>query len=156
MNVADIKRYQLITELIHEGLRLSIVSSLTGISTASLGTLWKDIHGTVPTKGKLPDSILSFMKNQEAAAIISSYAVFFQKTYGQELTPENLLSSVRDFRLLTSLPININAAFFANMNVQAKIVWLTKCNSCKSLFIFSPCAHTINRRQGENCPYCHK
>jgi alanine-alpha-ketoisovalerate/valine-pyruvate aminotransferase len=121
MNIAEIKRYQLISELIREGLRLSIVSSLTGVSTASIGKLWKDIHGTMPTRGKLPDSILSFMRNQETAAIISSYAVFFQKAYGNKMTPENLLQSIRDFRALTSLPLDINAAFFANMNCNGQV-----------------------------------
>lgn len=135
-------------ELIQAELRLTIVRGLTRIGTRTLRQWWRDIHGVKASNGKLPESVLSFIRDKDAAARLSAFAVLNRRLHGQTLTPESLLSSWREFRRHCA-PLDINAAYFAARDVRASIVMLSRCRKCNAVFIYDAGSkHTIR------CPFC--
>lgn len=146
--LVELENLHLAHDLIRAGLRLSIVRGLTDIGTRTLRQWWKDIHGVRPSNGKLPETVLAFIKNQDNAALLSAYAVFHKRLFGKSLTAESLLASWREFEKVCS-KIDINAAYFAVRDVRAQIVMLASCNTCSAAFIYD-----VGSKHTDRCPFC--
>jgi len=148
VELAELQKLRLAHALIQAGLRLSIVRGMTGIGTRTLRQWWKDIHGVRPSNGKLPESVLSFIKDKDSAARLSAFAAFHRRLYGSELTPESLLTTWREYQRLWGA-IDINAAYFAVRDVRAWIVSLSRCRACRAIFIYD-----VGSRHTDRCPFC--
>lgn len=148
VTVAELERLQLAHELIRAGLRLSIVRGLTGIGTRTLRQWWKDAHGAKPSNGKLPESVLSFMKDRDSSARLSAFAALHKRLHGATLSPGSLLTTWREFQRICG-PIDINAAYFAVRDIKAHIVTLAHCGVCNAAFIYD-----VGSRHTERCPFC--
>lgn len=146
--LAELENLRLAHDLIHAGLRLSIVRGLTGIGTRTLRQWWKDIYGASPSNGKLPETVLSFIKDADMAANISAYTAFHLRLQGMEISPASLLETWREFRQICA-PIDINAAYFAIRDVKARIVVLAHCNTCSAAFIYD-----AGSKHTDRCPFC--
>ncbi len=147
--LSELESLQLAHDLIRSGLRLSIVRGLTSIGTRTLRQWWKDIHGAKPSNGKLPESVLSFIKDKESAAKLSAFvAVYKRLNHGIVLSPENLLTTWREFLRICG-PIDINAAYFAVRDVKVGIVVFPRCDQCNAGFIYD-----AGSRHTDRCPFC--
>lgn len=146
--LVDLGSLQHANELIRAGLRLSIVRGLTGIGTRTLRQWWKDIHGVSPSNGKLPESVLSYIRDRDMAARLSAYAAFHKRLHGSTLTAETLLSAWREFPNFCG-PLDINAAYFAARDVKARIVLLSHCRVCNASYIYD-----AGSKHTDHCPFC--
>ncbi|WP_284155524.1 FlhC family transcriptional regulator [Sulfuricystis multivorans] len=144
----ELDRLRLARDLIKAGLRLAVVRSMTDIGTRTLRQWWKDIHGVRPSNGKLPESVLSFIKDKDSAARLSAFAAIHRRLYGATLTPETLLSTWQEFQDICC-PIDINAAYFAARDVKARIVAFPRCTQCSASFIYDR-----GSRHTDRCPFC--
>lgn len=88
VEIAELEHLRLAYDLIQAGLRLSIVRGMTGIGTRTLRQWWWDVHGVKPSNGKLPESVLSFIKDKDSAAKLSAFAALHKRLHGSKLTPE--------------------------------------------------------------------
>lgn len=148
VELAELEKLRLAHALIEARLRLSIVRGMTGIGTRTLRQWWKDIHGVRPPNGKLPESVLSFIKDKDSAAKLSAFAALHKRLHGSKLTPECLLTTWREFQRLCA-PVDINAAYFAIRDIRARIVVLARCTVCSAAFIYD-----AGSRHTDRCPFC--
>lgn len=148
IRLAELENLRLAHALIHAGLRLSIVRGMTNIGTRTMRQWWKEVHGTKPSNGKLPESVMSFIKDKDSAARLSAFAALHKRLHGSELTPESLLTTWREYQRLCG-PVDINAAYFAVRDVRAWIVSLARCRVCNASFIYD-----TGSRHTERCPFC--
>jgi hypothetical protein len=149
VTLVDLKTLNLARDLICAGLRLSIVRGLTGIGTRVLRQWWKEIHGVRPSNGKLPETVLSFIRNMDSAALLSACSVLHLRLRGDNLSPESLLVVWREFQRLYDVPIDINATYFAIRDIKARIVVLTRCDVCGASFIYD-----AGSKHTDHCPFC--
>jgi len=146
--LVELESLQHAHDLIQAGLRLSIVRGLTDVGTRTLRQWWKDIHGVKPSNGKLPESVLSFIRDKDSAARLAAYAALHKRLHGAVLRAENLLSTWREYQHYCG-PMDINAAYFAVRDVKAGIVILAHCRVCNAAFIYDS-----GSRHTDHCPFC--
>lgn len=146
--LANLETLRLAHDLIHAGLRLSIVRGLTDIGTRTLRQWWKEIHGVRPANGKLPETVLSFIHGMDSATLLSAYSALHLRLRGPDLSPESLLAVWREFQRLCT-PIDINAAYFSVRDIRARIVVLAHCNVCGAAFIYD-----AGSKYTDRCPFC--
>lgn len=162
VRLADLDNLVIARDLISAGLRLPIVRILTGVGIKILRTLWKDIYGSSPKNGRLPDTILSFIDSYDSAAKLAAFVAIHKTVYGVSvpasvddklnylpMTPQSLLNAWRDFQLISTTDLDINAAYYAVRDVSMQIVMLTKCRSCDARFIYDS-----GKKHTECCPFC--
>ena len=90
--LAELENLQQAHELIRAGLRLSIIRGMTRIGTRTLRQWWKDVHGVKPSNGKLPETVLSFIKDRDSAARLSAFAALHQRIFASDLTTTSLMT----------------------------------------------------------------
>ena len=146
--LVELESLQHAHDLIHAGLRLSIVRGLTDVGTRTLRQWWKDIHGVKPSNGKLPESILSFIRDKDSAARISAYAALHKRLHGTSLTAGSLLTTWNEYQRYCG-KLDINAAYFAARDVKATIVLLSRCRACNAAFIYD-----AGSKHTDRCPFC--
>ncbi len=122
--LVELESLELARDLIQAGLRLSIVRGMTRIGTRTLRQWWKDVHGVRPSNGKLPESVLSFIKDKDSAARLSAFATLHRRVNGVNFSAATLLTTWREFQSVCG-PMDINAAYFAVRDVRARIVMLS-------------------------------
>lgn len=152
--LAQIAKWNLAKQLIEAGLRLSIVHSLTGLSTTPLRKLWRDIHNQMPRKGKLPETCMAYMRNRNEAAALSAYVGVHVMMFGEATnSPYDLLTSWRAHLVMMrgqEVKLDINAAYFALLDVRRKTVNFIRCSGCGGQYIHDQGSHLTDR-----CPHCH-
>ncbi|MEO1767673.1 FlhC family transcriptional regulator [Thiobacter aerophilum] len=148
VELAELENLQLAHALIRAGLRLSIVRGMAGIGTRTLRQWWKDVHGVRPPNGKLPESVLSYIKDKDSASRLSAFVALHRRLHGSELTPESFLTTWREFQRICG-PIDINAAYFAVRDVKVGIVAFPRCDQCNAGFIYD-----AGSRHTDRCPFC--
>lgn len=148
VELSELENLRLARDLISAGLRLTIVQALTGVGVRTLRQWWKHVHGIRPSNGKLPESVLSFIKDKDSAARLSAFAAFHRRLHGSELTAESLLTTWREYQQICGA-IDINAAYFAARDVKARIVVLQRCQECNAGFIYD-----AGSRHTDRCPFC--
>ena len=85
VGLCELENMQLAQQLIRARLRLSVIRALTDVSTLTLRQWWHDIHGVRPANGKLPETVLSFIKDVEMAARLSHLQFSTSASMGQLL-----------------------------------------------------------------------
>lgn len=149
ISLTELNRLQLASSLIRSGLRLSIVRALTDVGTMTLRQWWKDIHGVKPTNGKLPETVLSYIKNTDAAAQIAAFvALYKQLNGGTAPTAEGLLVAWQEFERICG-KFDINAGYYALRDIRAHIVTLLQCGLCGAAYIYD-----LENKYTEKCPFC--
>ena len=74
VTLTDLENLRHAHELIRVGLRLSIIRGMTRIGTRTLRQWWKEVQGVSPANGKLPETVLSYIKDRDSAARLSAFA----------------------------------------------------------------------------------
>jgi len=162
MKIQEIQNIQVACDLIESGLRLSLVSSLSGVeSRVLLRDLWKEIYGHRPSPGKLPDSVIRYIKNYQTAAELAGFVSFYRsiqesqgalneiRNFNLVLNPLTLLETWKEFKKLTGTCIDINAGYYVVRDIIFEVVLYVTCGSCSASFIFDP-----SKRHTERCPFC--
>jgi len=146
--LAELENLQQAHELIRAGLRLSIIRGMTRIGTRTLRQWWKDVHGVKPSNGKLPETVLSFIKDRDSAARLSAFAALHQRLFASDLTTTSLMTTWQEYQRICG-PLDINAAYFAARDVRVKIVMLVPCQVCNAAFIYD-----AGSKHTDHCPFC--
>jgi hypothetical protein len=145
----DIETYVLAQDLIKAGLRLSIVTNLTGLPQKKLRSIYRHVFNSSPPNGRLADNCLFFATSLRRVAQISSFCSLHIALHG---TPsesgEDLLTSWREYQRLCG-ELDINAAYYAVRDVRVKIVQFPRCDRCKVRHIYDRA-----KQHTESCPFC--
>ncbi|GLW61550.1 hypothetical protein Hthe01_18990 [Hydrogenophilus thermoluteolus] len=149
VDLAELEGMQYARSLIEAGLRLSIIRAMTGVSTSTLRSWWREIHGVKPSNGKLPESVVSYIRDSDTACALAAFVALHQRLHGLDLSPKSLLDSWKEFQLITGHPIDINAAYYAVRDVKSRIVSFPKCHVCHVRFIYD-----ASGRNTDRCPFC--
>lgn len=149
VELEELERFQLAKSLIQSGMRLSIVRVLTNISTRTLRKWWHDIHGVKPPNGKLPESVLSFIRDRDMAAKLSAFVCLYKKLYKNNFSLKNFFATWRGFQDICG-QLDINAAYYAIRDVNEWAVVLSKCRICGASFLYDAGSKNTNR-----CPFCN-
>lgn len=151
MDLAELENLNLAHDLMQAGLRLSLVRAMTNTDTRSLRRWWKIIHGAKPPNGRLPESVLSFIRDADTSAKLSAFVAFHRQQHGIEagpVSPRHLLSAWHEYQGLCG-PTDFNAAYFAVRDTRAGIVALPFCRTCNASFLYDTGnKHTVR------CPFC--
>lgn len=147
-NISEFQRLRVAHDLISAELRISWVRNLTGVGLRTLRLWWKEIHGKNPSPGKLPESVLHFIRNQPSASRLSAVALFHRKLQGRTLDADSLLSTWLSFQAICG-PIDINAYYLAVRDVETGMVGLLECSGCEASYLHDPTNTNTNR-----CPFC--
>lgn len=146
----ELMKYTQAQVLIGAGLRLSIIRGMTGLGTRVLRAWWWEVRQEKPPNGKLPETCLSFIKDKAAnAAILSAYAAFHQRLYGDRLDVDTMLTSWRHYQEITGQSVDINAAYYTLRDIRAAIVLLVPCQGCGLKYIYDR-----GGKQTSQCPFC--
>jgi len=146
--LTDLENFQHAHELIRVGLRLSIIRGMTRIGTRTLRQWWKEVHGVSPSNGKLPETVLSFIKDRDSAGRLSAFAALHQRLFSEELSTTSLMETWREYQGVCG-PLDINAAYFAARDVRVSIVMLVPCRECNASFIYD-----AGSKHTDHCPFC--
>lgn len=147
--LVELSNLNLAHRLVRAGMRLSVIGHMTGVGVRTLRAWWKEIHGTRPSNGKLPDSVLAFIESREDAAKLAAFACFYRALHGQEFSGDSLLDACEQFRRVCG-SIDINAAYYAVRDVRARIMRLVRCRECGARYLYDE----NHRRHGDRCPFC--
>ncbi|MBL3526323.1 MAG: flagellar transcriptional regulator FlhC [gamma proteobacterium endosymbiont of Lamellibrachia anaximandri] len=161
MKLAAIHNLDTAVALIHRGLRLSIVSHITGIHPKILRSLHHEIHGRRPTSGQMPSSS-GILSTRLAQATASVFAGLYRSTGGSDIYDQiNMTALLAAHDLYLELiegiiprassikPIDINQAWGIARDIQTKAVYFKHCSTCRIWFLCSE-----DSRLSPSCPIC--
>lgn len=149
VSITGLTNMQHALELTRLGLRISITRSLTGVCQGTLRQWWKEVHGARPPNGKLPETVLSFIRDQNSAAVISAYAALHTRIRPNDCSAEALLTTCSEFKRIFGSEMNINAAYYVTRDIRAHIVVFAHCTDCGAGYIYDTAS-----RLTERCPFC--
>ena len=161
MNLAEINRFDTAVALIHRGMRLSIVSHVTGIQPKTLRSLCREIHGCRPVSGQIP-STSGILVTRWAQAMASVLAALYRTASGTGIYDQINLSALLvaydiylqfmgDVTSPTS-PVkllNITQAWVIARDIRTGVVYFRKCSHCGVDYIC-----TLDCRLSPSCPIC--
>lgn len=148
----DLERFRDAYELVTEGLRVSIVCALTGVTAGFVKAMWKEVHDELSKKGQLPNSVHVFVKDPSTAARLSGFVAYCKTKHTDLRTviaARPLLTAVGEYRWLSGTAIDITAAYYAVRDVAAEIVEWRYCRCCDAHHLYS-----IRRFPLRGCPFC--
>ena len=161
MKLDAIHRFDTAVDLIERGLRISIVSHLTGVHPKTLRTLHRELHGRSPPSGPLP-SAAAILATRTAQAMASVFALCYRTVGGtgifDQLELHALLTAYELYRELveaflsdaSSRPsLGINEAWVLARDLQTGAVYFRDCPHCAVRYL---CARESLSPPG--CPIC--
>ncbi|MEJ1343107.1 MAG: FlhC family transcriptional regulator [Candidatus Sedimenticola sp. (ex Thyasira tokunagai)] len=149
------------TMLIHRGMRISIVSSITGINPKILRELHHDIHGRGPVAGQLPSTggILSTRTMQATASVFASLyrsvggpGILDGINLDALITAHDLyLEFCRSMITITpnTLPMNITQAWIIARDIGIGAAYFRNCHHCRIHYLLPD-----DSRLSPTCPIC--
>jgi hypothetical protein len=148
----ELERFRDAYELVKEGLRVSIVCALTGVTSHFVKGMWQDVHDELSKRGQLPTSVHVFVKDPSIAAHLSGFVAYCKTKHSDlrsVIAARPLLEAVREYRWLSGTDIDITAAYYAVRDVAANIVDWRYCRCCDAHHLYS-----IRRFAMRGCPFC--
>lgn len=161
MDLKNFQQIQIAYDLIRSGLRIPLVSSLSGINNKRLlRGFWHEIHGNGPVPGKLPESVVSYTDDFYSAIQVASFVGLYQRIYKwDKVSPEKvaritmdvstLLKTHEQYAVMWGQPLDINAGYYAIRDVACEIVLFVKCVNCGAEFLYDQ-----SKMYTSKCPYC--
>ncbi|MCP4993720.1 MAG: flagellar transcriptional regulator FlhC [Gammaproteobacteria bacterium] len=147
--------------LIRRGMRISIVSSITGINQKILRVLHHDIHGRGPVAGQLPSTggILSTRTMQATASVfaalyrsVGSSDIFDGITLDALITAHDLyLELCQGLITITpnTMPINTTQAWIIARDIGIGAAYFRNCRHCRIHYLLPD-----DSRLSPTCPIC--
>ena len=161
MRLDGIHRFDSAVDLIQRGMRISIVSHLTGLPPRVLRSLHHEIHGVSPPAGQMPSST-GMLATRSAQAMASVFAAFYRSVGGVGIRDQIELSALLTahdlylelVEILVSAvshlkPIDINQAWVIARDIQTGALYFSDCRTCDIRYL---CA--TDTRSPPGCPIC--
>ncbi len=161
MKLVTLNQFETAVELLQRGMRVSIVSRITGVHPKILRSLHREIHGYKPRSGPLP-SIGSILCNRTAQAASSVFATLYRSAGGDGIFSEiDLTALIASHDLYLELteelippgpdatPLDITHAWIVARDIRTAVAYFGYCERC--------CIHYLlaqNIRIPTNCPIC--
>ncbi len=159
MKLASIQQFDTAVGLIHRGMRLGIVSHITGIHLKTLRTLHREIHGRVPSPGPMPSSggIISARLAQVSASVLATLyrsiggaGIYHLIDMKALLTAYDLYRELLvDITPLPVKPLDITQAWIIARDLQTGAVYFQACRHCHTHYLCAVDAHSP-----PGCPIC--
>ncbi len=161
MKLAAIQHFDNAVTLIRRGMRLSIVSRITGIHLKLLRSLHREIHGRGATSGQMP-STSSILATRSAQATASVFAAIYRSAgssgiYDQIdmtalLTAYDLYRELLEVAVLPASPVkllDINQAWIIVRDIRTGAAYFQECRHCYIDFLSAADANSPL-----DCPIC--
>ena len=161
MKLAAIQRFDNAVALIRRGVRLSIVSRITGIHLKLLRSLHREIHGRGATSGQMP-STSSILATRSAQATASVLAEIYRSAGGSSiydqidmtalLTAHDLYRELMETAVPPTSPVkllDITQAWIIARYIRTGAVYFQKCRHCHIQFLSA-----ADARSPVGCPIC--
>ena len=161
MKLAAIQRFDTAVELIIRGMRLSIVSHITGIPLKPLRSLHRELLGCGPTAGPLPSTRRIFA-TRSAQASASLLAALYRSAGGRSiydridmtalLSAHDLYWELMAVAVSSTSPIkrlDINQAWIIARDIRTGAAYFQACRHCHIQLISA-----TDARSPLNCPIC--
>ncbi len=155
VNVEDfneIERFRDARDLVKLGMRVSIISALTGVTPHLVKKMWKDTYNQVSPSGQLPTSVHVFVKDAVTAANLSGFVAHCAMKYADlklALTARNIIIAQQQYRRLAGCEIDINTAYYALRDVAARLVEWKHCCTCDAHYMYLVRSFPLRA-----CPFC--
>ena len=161
MKLAAIQRFDNAVALIHRGMRVSIVSRITGIHPKLLRSLHREILGRGPTAGQMPstNSILATRSAQATASVLAAFyrsaggsGIYDQIDMAALLTAHDLYLELLEATIPPASPVkllDITQAWIIARDIRAGAVYFQKCRHCHIQFLSA-----MDARLPPGCPIC--
>jgi len=161
MKLVTLHQFETAIELLRRGLRVSIVSHITGIHSKILRSLYREIHGCRPRSGQLP-STSGILSSRAAQATASVFAATYLSAGGSgifrrvDLTA--LLSAHGLYLELTgelmpprpgAIPLDITHAWVIARDVHTGAAYFAYCGRCRIHYLLAQ-----ESRIPTSCPIC--
>lgn len=159
MKLASIQQFDTAVGLIHRGMRLGVVSSITGIHLKTLRSLHREIQGHGSSPGPMPSSsgILSTRLAQATASVLAALyrSIGGTGTYNR-IDIKALLAAHDLYRELlvdiTPPPVkllDITQAWIIARDIRTGAVYFQACRHCRIRYLCAVDAHSP-----PGCPIC--
>lgn len=161
MKLAAIRHFDMAAELIRRGMRLSIVSQVTGIHLKSLRSLHREILGRGATAGQMP-STRHILATRSAQATASVFAAIYRSAGGagifDQIDMKALLTAYDLYRELLGVAISpaspiklldINQAWIITRDIRTGAAYFQECHHCHIHFLSA-----VDARSPPDCPIC--
>ncbi|AVO43460.1 FlhC family transcriptional regulator [Simplicispira suum] len=152
ISVAELHAYNTATALVRRKLRLSLVTSLTGVSQRTLRGIWREIHGEGAPNGKLPEFAQSLITSRQIAASAAAFVSVYLQQYGPvkgAINAEHLMGAV-DLSARFGNEVNIATAFYCLRDLKAGFLMFPKCCQCGARYLYD----SSGGRHLDRCPFC--
>ena len=161
MRLAVIRREKIAVELIRRGMRLSVVSQITGFTPKVLRALSREIHDRKAQCGQLPSTsrILSKRATHATATLFAALYLALAGPRIREVIVLSALLKAHDLYLEFSAnlnrqglevePVDITQAWILARDIRTGIACFLYCRSCQIHYLF-----TDDSRVPGNCPVC--
>ncbi len=152
ISVGELQAYNTATELVRRKLRLSLVSSLTGVSQRTLRGIWREIHGSGAPNGKLPEFAQSLITSRQIAASAAAFVSVYLQQFGPvsgTIDAEKLIEAV-DLSERFGNELSIATAFYCLRDLRAGFITFPKCLHCGARFLYD----SSGGRHMDRCPFC--
>jgi len=161
MKLAAIRHYDFAVQLIHRGMRLSIVSHVTGIHLKPLRSLHREILGRGATAGQMPSTrrILATRSSQATASVFGAIyrsagnsGIHDQIDITALLTAYDLYRELLEVAVSTASPVkllDINQAWIIARDIRTGAAYFQECRHCRIDFLSAADADSPM-----DCPIC--
>lgn len=150
--IEELERFRDAVELVKQGMRVSIVSALTGVSSNFVKRIWQNEYGETSKSGQLPSTVAVFVKDPLTAATLAGFVAYCRAKVSdlrQLISARSLLNAVKEYRWLSGTQIDVTAAYYALRDNAAGMVEWRYCSCCDAHYIYSPRCF-----QMRSCPFC--
>jgi len=161
MKLAALQRFDNAVTLIRRGMRISIVSRITGIHLKLLRSLHREIRGHGPSAGQMP-STSGILATRSAQATASVLAEIYRSAGGSSiydhidmtalLTAHDLYRELLEVAVPSASPVkplDITLAWIIARDIQTGAVYFQECRHCHIQFLSA-----ADARSPPGCPIC--
>lgn len=135
-------------ELIDLGMRVSLVSKISGVDIKTLRTFWHESFNGGPPRGKKTNNIGYYIENRKEHRQIASFVLFYNQLTGSKiLTTATLVSAYKNFVNTTGISPSLDGIYLL-YEYYDEITTAT-CSKCDALYISVDKCGSLHK-----CPFC--
>ena len=152
------QNFELASNLVNSGMRLTLVHALTGLCPSRLRNLHKKVNGQSAPPGRTPENAHISIKNRDQAMEAAKFLNYYDLISRQQgngscgtrvMDPKVLLESYKFYAQMTEAPLNINLAWYVIRDLVSGQLQSRKCSRCGIMFVF-----TSENEAMQTCPMC--
>lgn len=148
----ELERFRDAYDLVKQGMRVSIVCALTGVTSHFVKRMWLDVYKEASKSGQLPASVSVFVKDPVMAANLSGFVAYCLSKHSDlryVLAARPLMNALNEYRWLSGTNTDITAAYYAIRDTASRLVEWRYCSCCDAHHLYSPRSFQLR-----GCPFC--